>query len=456
MKIPLPQRPRRLQTILSFRLLFIATFVIIANIVMVVVFDASDRDSLKLDLLRREVLRLEEDWLSAERNGTPIIHQEDDIYSRFPEAYGFAVLDLDGQLVDGRNAQMIPSSLITPGALSDDWLAWPEGAGRLPVAASHDIAGSEPRVRVLFYMTADPADLIGAEIIDEFRGHVVRPIVPVAILLIAGSLLVIGKALSPVKRAAAWARAIRPGQVLPPLDLSGATDEVLDLTEAVRRSFERLNAELSAEQRRAAEAAHALRTPVAVLVARMDELPKGPPYDEVRADVQALSRMATQYLSSAGADRLELKTDDRAELNAISEDVVAELIPLAIKMDSDITFSASPVPQLVHGAADAIRLALTNLVENAILHGGPGHIEVAVGPGPVLTVSDSGPGLAGQNAEDLFRPFLRGAGAPRGGAGLGLAIVARVQLAHGGRVETGTAPGGGALFRLVYREATSA
>jgi two-component system OmpR family sensor kinase len=105
----------------------------------------------------------------------------------------------------------------------------------------------------------------------------------------------------------------------------------------------------------------------------------------------------------------------------------------------------------VTGSADAIGLALTNLIENAIHHAG-GRIEVTVGPGPVLAVRDFGPGLP-EPAGALFEPFKRGTGASRGGAGLGLAIVARIQRAHGGAVEASVPPGGGTLFRLTYRAA---
>ena len=51
----------------------------------------------------------------------------------------------------------------------------------------------------------------------------------------------------------------------------------------------------------------------------------------------------------------------------------------------------------------------------------------------------------------MFDPFWRGAGAPKGGAGLGLAIVSRIQRAHGGRVEASNHPDGGVVFRLIYK-----
>jgi signal transduction histidine kinase len=104
------------------------------------------------------------------------------------------------------------------------------------------------------------------------------------------------------------------------------------------------------------------------------------------------------------------------------------------------------------GEARAIGLALGNLVENAIMHGSRA-VSVRAGPGPTLTVEDDGPGLPPGDRDRLFEPFRRGASAPPGGAGLGLAIVARVQRAHGGAVEAGDAPEGGARFRLSYRPA---
>lgn len=88
-------------------------------------------------------------------------------------------------------------------------------------------------------------------------------------------------------------------------------------------------------------------------------------------------------------------------------------------------------------------------MENAILHGG-GMIHVVVGPGPEIAVRDTGPGLPDAARADLFDPFWRGPDAKPGGAGLGLAIVDRLQNAQGGNVEAGPAPGGGALFRLTY------
>lgn len=444
-------RRRGLQSIISTQLLAIAAVVILANIVFVALFDASDRGALAIDVMRRELLRLETAYIASDRDPGAFVDAIDGIYDEYPGAYAFVLIGPDGTVLGGRNASLIPPDLMRPGAFATDWLAWPRGVDAMPAAASHSILGSENGESLLFFMAKDPANLLGAEVIDEFKGHVWLPLLPIAILLIAGTLLIIRRALRPVSRAADWARSIRPGAALPPLELPEAPAEVEDLTKAVQRSIERLDAELNAEQRRAAEAAHALRTPVAVLVARLSDLPQIPECDALREDVRTLSRTVTQFLSSSGADRLEVPEDARADLASIAERVIAEIYPAAEARGSEIVLTGNGAPKWVHGAEDGIALALTNLIENALYHGGYGLIEVTVGPGPEIAVRDHGPGLPHSSEGDLFEPFRRGSRAPRGGAGLGLAIVDRVQKAHGGTIDARNAPDGGAVFHLGYQ-----
>ncbi len=444
---------RGLQTILTQQLLLLAGLVTLGNIVFVALFDASDSRALFVDVMRRELLRLEARYLEAGEQPDLLAAAANGIYDAHPEAYGFALVTTDGTVLASRNAELIAPEMLAQGALATDWMAWPNGGGAMPVVASHIVQGTGEPVSLVFALAADPANLIGAQIFDEFLGHVWLPLLPIAVVLIGGSLLIIRRALRPVAEAAAWARSIRPGGGLPPLEQSDAPAEIVDLTDAVRRGIERLDAELRAEQRRAAEAAHALRTPVAVLVARLDDLPPDAAFDTLRQDIRTLSRMVTQFLSSSGADRLEIGEDERVDLGAVAETVVAELVPLAEACGAELSLAnvAGPLPAI--GSADAVGLALTNLIENAVHHGGPGQVRVSVGPRVEITVTDDGPGLPEGTGDDLFEPFQRGSGAHRGGAGLGLAIVARIQRAHGGGVTARTLPEGGAEFRLSYRPA---
>lgn len=446
--------PRRgLKETLTRQLLAIAVVVILVNVGFVALFDAADRDSLMIDLTRRELLRLERSFVAVGRDPVSLADSINGIYDQHSEAYAFAVVGENGTVLAGKNTEQIPPDLLRPGAFSTDWLAWPFGTDEMIVVASHTVSTSDDPVSLLFFIASDPADLLGKEVADEFFGHVWLPIIPIAFLLIGGTLWIIHRALRPVTDAALWARRIRPGQPLPALETSRAPAEIHDLTDAVKRSIERLDAELSAEQRRAAEAAHALRTPVAVLVARLHDLPDGPKQDVLRDDVRALARTVTQFLSSAGADRLEVPDSARLDLSQLAEQVVGDLYPLAEAHACELVLSGHETATWVHGLGDAVGLALTNLIENAIQHAGSGVIEISVGPGPTLSVRDHGPGLDKANAATLFEPFRRGHAAPRGGAGLGLSIVERVQRAHRGKVEVDTPPDGGTVFSLIYRAA---
>jgi two-component system, OmpR family, sensor kinase len=117
-------------------------------------------------------------------------------------------------------------------------------------------------------------------------------------------------------------------------------------------------------------------------------------------------------------------------------------------------------PALVIGDADQLRQVLGNLLRNAVVHTPVGTpVDVTLGPegdSVRLEVRDHGPGLPPGDPEALFDRFWRSEGGRergKGGAGLGLAIVAAIVDAHGGRVHAHDAPGGGASFVVMLPSA---
>jgi signal transduction histidine kinase len=109
---------------------------------------------------------------------------------------------------------------------------------------------------------------------------------------------------------------------------------------------------------------------------------------------------------------------------------------------------------MVTGNADEMSDAIRNIIENAVLHTPPGtEVTVGVSRDGVVTVDDQGPGVPAEDRGRIFGRFWRGRGASAPGAGLGLAIVSEIVRLHGGSVEVGDAPGGGASFRLKFRTA---
>ena len=139
---------------------------------------------------------------------------------------------------------------------------------------------------------------------------------------------------------------------------------------------------------------------------------------------------------------------------------VASLEPLARERGLGIeSVVGGPLPR-VRAERSALRRAVANLLQNAILHGGEGgfvglRAELSGPEGQPevrITVEDRGRGIPAAEVPHLFEPFFRGAEAVSSqtrGSGLGLSLVKRIADAHGGAVEVTTAPGRGSAFTLV-------
>jgi two-component system OmpR family sensor kinase len=433
---------------LTRRLIWIAAVVTLANVVFVAIYYGSDRESLEAEVIRREMTRLEAALIAAPTAAPTIGVERARLFEQHPQAYGYALLNADGEVLEQLNPSLIPPEALTTGTFADDWLSRRSGPHSRRLVASHVLRLEPEQLRVVFVMDADPAGLTYQAIFSEFMGHIWLPLVPIALLLIGANALMIRRGLAPLGEAAAWARAVQPGQTPRPFHGGHVPAEIADLTDATMRLHERLDAALAAEKRHAAEAAHALRTPLAALIARLDALPAGETTERLRADLASLSRTVRQLLASAGAERFDAAAATAVDLERVAEGVVARLAPFAIARGAELALVVEPSACPAFGFADKIELALANVVENAVIHGG-GLVEVRVGPGASIRVRDGGPGLR-DAADAIWQPFWRGREAEPGGAGLGLAIVDRIQRAHGGEVSACDAPDGGAVFRLVY------
>jgi two-component system OmpR family sensor kinase len=231
-----------------------------------------------------------------------------------------------------------------------------------------------------------------------------------------------------------------------------------------------------------ADASHELRTPLAGIqgftkLYRMGAMPQ-------RADVDlAMTRIEkeSQRMTHLVEDLLVLAQLDEHQRSASAANgfplhiAPMDLRTLAVEALHDVQALDSSRPVLLTGPdggqpgaaptmADEARLrqVVTNLVGNAVAHtprGTPIRIGVGTQSGAaVLEVADKGPGLTDEQARRVFDRFYRADGSRTrtggGGAGLGLAIVQSLVDAHGGRVELRTAPGHGAVFRVLLPIAT--
>jgi signal transduction histidine kinase len=284
---------------------------------------------------------------------------------------------------------------------------------------------------------------------------------PLLLLLGMGAgYAVADRALRPVDAVSLLAARIaasgKPGERVPQ---AHGNDEMTRLTRTVNEMLEKLEAALAQERAFALAAAHELRTPLAVLQGRVSlSLERERSTEHYQQSLQTVSR-TTQELTRLVEGLLTL-----ARSQSPSQPIALDLADVGLEVAEAHTDAAKARGQRIelelssapaHGDPAALRLAVSNLIRNAIRYapeGGRIWVRSAVLDGhPTLEVSDDGPGVDAADLERLRRPFQRGHGLQAiQGSGLGLALVDAIAEQHDGQLELGRAPEGGlrAAIRL--------
>lgn len=241
-------------------------------------------------------------------------------------------------------------------------------------------------------------------------------------------------------------------------------NEVSRLARAFNELLDRLESAHANQQRFLADASHELRTPLTVLrgeieVALRRERP-AEEYREVlessREEIERLARLTENLLSLARSDAGEaVAAAEPVDLAAVSRKVVDSLANRAAGKRIGLSLEAAG-SVVVPGDPHALERIVLNLVENAIRYTPSGEsVTVAaksVGQEAILSVCDTGPGIAPEHLPHLFERFYRvdkARAREHGGAGLGLSIVEALVSAHGGRVEVASELGQGTVFTII-------
>ena len=219
--------------------------------------------------------------------------------------------------------------------------------------------------------------------------------------------------------------------------------EILPLVRAVNEVLRRLDEGYERQRRFIASAAHELRTPIAILRIKVDGAEEAATRN-LGNDVHRLANLAEQLLDLQRLDVVREQAD--VDLVSLVRRVAAELAPVLIAADRTIEVVVVE-PRTICGDAGPIERVLTNLVQNAIEHGGRHVIVRVLGHG--FEVEDDGIGIPIEERERVFEPFHRLR--PRStGAGLGLNLVRQVVELHGGRVALLAAPVNGTVVRVEF------
>ena len=234
------------------------------------------------------------------------------------------------------------------------------------------------------------------------------------------------------------------------------------MLDRLEEAFEKRRASEDRLRRFIADASHELRTPLTSIRGYAELFRMGAAREpaevekamrRIEDEAARMGVLVEDLLALARLDAVADAPHVEVELSGLARDAVDDA--RAGAPDRPIEVHASR-PAIVRGDADQLRQVLGNLVRNALVHtpaGTPIEVAVAHAGGEVtLEVRDHGPGLPTDDPDALFERFWRAEGGRergKSGAGLGLAIVAGIVGAHGGRVTAADAHGGGAAFVVV-------
>lgn len=235
---------------------------------------------------------------------------------------------------------------------------------------------------------------------------------------------------------------------LEPFDDSDVQQELRPLVGALNAHMARLGSYLDRQQRFLDGAAHQMRTQLAILKTKVGvarRMDGNETLAQVDHGLSAMTRVTNQLLTLGRVEHERARAiPGRADLRNCLREVAADMAPRALDAGVELVLDAeAPCPVAADGLL--LREMVVNLVDNAICHAGAGAtatISARMDRGfAELVVADTGPGVPAPDRSRLMRRFEHG-GTGRGGAGLGLTIVAEIATLFGGELDLPEPPGG--------------
>jgi len=342
-----------------------------------------------------------------------------------------------------------------------------------PPAAGAAPGPAEPRMRGVFreICRATPGGgvvLVGRSIAEELAG--LRRLAwklaaaggVVLLLGLTGGWWVATRAIRPIEDISATAVKIAAGDLSQRISAADTENELGRLAAVLNSTFARLEASFAQQQQFTSDAAHELRTPITVMLAQTQTaLARERGAAEYRATVEACQR-AAQRMRKLMESLLELARLDAGQetlrrmpydLSKTVSDCVELMAPLAEARGLKIQCAVPALPCL--GDPERMGRVITNLLDNAIEYNQEsGQVRITgekLGGTVILSVNNSGPGIAAEDLPRIFERFYRADKARSGSGGhtgLGLAISKAIVEAHGGTLEAASQPGEGATFTL--------
>jgi signal transduction histidine kinase len=366
--------------------------------------------------------------------------------------YRYAIRDQAGRIVATSTNRVLPLPELTHGQqrLQHAYKYKSDGTdNRIVGAASNKTIGKSTFITQVEQIV--PRESLGVSVLNEFIADGGWLGIPFLVVLLGISAFTVKKSLAPLDELSVVAAKINPGRSEVRLPHVGVPREILPLVSSINGALDRLDDGLRRQQDFNANAAHQLRTPLAVLSANIEMMDDKNTAAKLQYDVELMSRIVTQLLLVARLETLNISLDEQVELCSAVRKAAENLGPIAISMFKTLEADDEPAgPVFVRGSEPVIIAAVSNLIENALNHSPMGGtVRIRVTSSPSIEIHDSGPGIPPELREKVFERFWQGENSKQG-AGLGLSIVRRIMSALNGSVAICDAPEGGAQFSLIF------
>jgi signal transduction histidine kinase len=390
-------------------------------------------------------------YLSLNADGHWSFEPPPALKAQFSEDYGryiYDVLDQSGQVIFSSSKDKSPVFPASHGAPPSIYREVKRGDSAIAgVSVETNIGNRAVTIQVAEDLSH--RDVLTDDIVANFFRRVGWITLPILMLLLAADIIIFRRAMRPLLDASKAASGIGPTRTDIRIPSATIPNEIRPLVDAVNLAFDRLERGYRVQREFTADAAHELRTPLAILRARLDRLTDSRLSRELKNDIDGMGRIVSQLLDAAELDAIVVNRDECADLSGVCSEVIEMLAPLAVGSERTIALTAADEKIWVRGNTEMLRTAIRNLVENALNHTPNGTtVEVRVTPDGAVSVIDEGPGIVPAERALIFQRFWRRDRRRPGSAGLGLSIVQRIVDAHGGTILVHENPSGGAIFTI--------
>ena len=309
---------------------------------------------------------------------------------------------------------------------------------------SEELTIEIPEEEMSYLLQHFSQEVYDAKAVFGRRGWCITAIV--TLLSAAIAYFVSGRALKPLRQLAQQAEKVNQDSIATTRLDEDTVQEFQQLSRSVNQMLDRLAQSFDLQRQFAGNAAHELRTPLAILQTKLElfaeehpdmDAPTGELVASLREQINRLTALVRTLLEMSNLQ--SVSRTDCIDLAPLVEEILADLTPLA--QQKNITLQEDCEDLQMTGSDALIYRLVFNLVENGIKYNRPGgSVQVSLHPQAghaVLRIADTGGGIPPEYRDSIFQPFFRvdrSRSREMGGVGLGLALVREIAVLHGGSV----------------------